>query len=111
MDEDQTYYGFSIAIFHRVAYLAFDLPSSPNARLDAYLFYEPQNISHTMQFLIVRPFTSSRTVARVANASRKLLEDMTSMPAMLVCSPWRPQQPDATRMCSGGHNSSKKEHR
>ena len=37
MDEDQTYYGFSIAIFHRVAYLAFDLPSSPNARLDAYL--------------------------------------------------------------------------
>ena len=42
----------SIAIFYRVAYLAFDVPSSPNARLDAYL------TSHKT-YLIIRCNSSS----------------------------------------------------
>ena len=80
----------SIAIFYRVAYLAFDVPSSPNARLDAYLTSYKTYLIRCNSSSSLPPFSH---LARVVNASRKMFEDMTSMPPMLVCSQWRPNSP------------------
>ena len=102
----------SIAIFLSRSVSCVRRPQFPqrSTRISMHILRATKHIS-LYDAIPHRPFTPSRTVARVVKCFAENVWGYDVNAADVGLFPMATQQPDATRMCSGGHNSSKKEHR